>query len=391
MIFQSLDNKRECYKIYCNGELIDAHNDLCTHTWAPAMHLEDKDVEYAQIWCQGKTLSDACPEEYQNRLKHVEKRAKTFLRTFRNARINLDEVCFYDLVPEKFLLDFCEVKTEITKSVFENHKRPENYDFLRELVFFLKKIETKPVNIDISAIDSTSDETKVGLNKVDVTKRHVIYNPWKTVTGRLTTDKSSFPILTLSKDLRSIIKPQNDLFVELDFNSAELRVLMGLLGQEQPKEDFHVWINENIFDGKLDREKTKKKVFSWLYNPNAKNKKLNKHLNRDELYERFYDGNHVTTPYGRTIPVDKDKAVNYLVQSTSSDMLLTAAMKLDKILAGKRSYISFCIHDSVVVDMSHEDKDTLRHLISEFADTRFGQLRTNLSMGKDFGNMRKIK
>ena len=140
-------------------------------------------------------------------------------------------------------------------------------------------------------------------------------------------------------------------------------MLLGLLNQPQPEEDIHTWISKNIFNDKLDREQTKKKVFSWLYNPKAQNKKLNKYLNRDKIFEEYFINNCVYTPYDRVIIVDEDKAVNYLIQSTSSDMLLTSAMSISKELRDKKSFVSFCIHDSVVLDISIEEKNLVEELV----------------------------
>ena len=313
-----------------------------------------------------------------------------FLKSFHNSKINLSDVCFYDLVPEKFLLEFYGVKSEITSYVFENYEKPRNYDFLKDLIFFVKNIENRPVKLEINNTDYANNRVRSGMAKVKTKNRKIIYNPWRAITGRLTTEKDSFPILTLNKELRSLVKPHNDVFVELDFNAAELRVLLGLLEEKQPKEDMHCWIGEKIFNDKYTREETKKKVFAWLYNPNAKNKKLNEFLDRDKIYEKYFFDGCVVTPYYRTIPVEREKAVNYLVQSTASDMLLTSAIKIDKILRNKKSFVSFCIHDSVVLDMSAEDKDLLDLVQKAFSDTMFGELKTNLSMGKDFGSMRRV-
>ena len=210
------------------------------------------------------------------------------------------------------------------------------------MFFFLKQIENNQLNIDLEGIDFSTQANRNGAAKLKDISNNIVYNPWGTVTGRLTTKKNSFPILTLNRGLRSVIKPQNDLFVELDFNSAELRVLLGLLNKDQPEEDMHAWINKNIFKDKYTREQTKKKVFAWLYNPKASHKKLNSYLDRDKILQDYFVDGKIITPYHREIISNKQKAVNYLIQSTASDMLITSAMKINKLLQSRRSFISFC-------------------------------------------------
>ncbi len=85
---------------------------------------------------------------------------------------------------------------------------------------------------------------------------------WGTKTGRMTTRKHYFPILTLDSDYRSIIKPTNDYFVELDYNAAELRVLLGLSGKEQPIEDLHTWNLNNVYGGSWKVETKQRSGFS---------------------------------------------------------------------------------------------------------------------------------
>ncbi len=389
MIFQLLDTKHECYKIFCADELHDDYSDeVLTHTWAPSPSLADKEVEYAQIWSGGKTLADLCPEKSKHRFENLNERAKVFLKTFFNARINLDDVCFYDCVPEKFLLDYFSLKNEIAADVFENYKKPLNHDFMRDLIFFVDRISNQALNIDTSDLDMSDEKT--GVQKISLDKNKVVYNPWGTVTGRLTTQKNSFPILTLNKNLRKCLKPQNDVFLELDYNASELRVLLGLLDQAQPEEDLHSWLAKEVFDDKYTREEVKKKVFAWLYNPASKNKRLNAFFDRQAVLEKYYDGHKVVTPYDRAVDVDEEKALNYLIQSSSSDMMLTAAMKLDKILSNKKSFVAFCIHDSIVLDIAAEDKELVENMREEFSKTRFGNFRTNMSLGLDFGDMKRI-
>jgi len=42
------------------------------------------------------------------------------------------------------------------------------------------------------------------------------------------------------------------------------------------------------------------------------------------------------------------------------------------------------------LDMSLEDRGLLRELVSVFASTELGEYRTNVSIGKNFGEMKKI-
>ena len=90
-----------------------------------------------------------------------------------------------------------------------------------------------------------------------------------------------------------MIKPQNDCFLELDFNAAELRTVLALLGKEQPPIDLHKWNNKNAYKGILTREKAKKRIFAWLYNPNSKDDLSEKFYDRGKIKENFFNGKEI--------------------------------------------------------------------------------------------------
>ena len=392
MIFQSLDNKVTCPGIFVNGQITNSYDDVSlTSTWSPSLHFTGQTLDCAVIRAAGASLADSCPEDLKYTWELINKKAAAFLNSFKNSRIDLNEVCFYDLLPNKFLLEFFGLKNDITRHVINSYEKPKNYDFMYELLIFLKKIEGRSLNLNFKNLDMTSFKVRQSVSKIKGTPCKIKYNPWGTVTGRLATYKNSFPILTLNRELRSVIKPTNDCFLELDFNAAEIRVLLSLLEQEQPNEDIHSWISKNIFDNKYDRDKSKKKVFAWLYNPRAKNKKLNQYLNREALYDKYYKHGFVETPFGRKIEVAEDKAINYLIQSTASDLFLTSAIKIDKILEDKKSNTCFCIHDSLILDFAKEDQGLISQIEHVFSDTKLGFFNANISMGKNFGEMKKIK
>ena len=66
-------------------------------------------------------------------------------------------------------------------------------------------------------------------------------------------------------------------------------------------------------------------------------------------------------------------------------------IKIDKILENTQSYIAFSLHDSLVVDICEKDRHLLPQIAEVFGDTSFGKYLVNVSAGKDYGNMRKLK
>ena len=309
------------------------------------------------------------------------------MRSIIEAKISLDDVCFYDMVPERFLADYCYMKDQICNFVFENYPKPKNYDHLLATARLAHKISQQKVNLSWSSMRRQMHKKAIReqVKKLKRVSPYCKYNIFGTKTGRLTTRKNSFPILTLSKDMRKVIQPTNDYFVSFDFNGAELRTLLALGGSQQPSSDIHEWNRANVFRKNGTREEAKKRLFSWLYNPDSNDRLLEKFYDRNALVNQFWDGKHVSTPYGRNIEVDKRRALNYLIQSTTSDMVLEQAAKLDALLEGKKTRIAFIIHDEVVLDVKRGEEAILPALESTFADTRFGTYLVGAKESADYG------
>lgn len=388
MLFQTLDNKNDCITFYCEGEFLTEIEDHLTMTWRQNPTLVGKDLDYAQLYVQGKTLDEACPEDLKEDWTNLQKRMHNFYVSFTAAKLNLNDICFYDLLPQKFLIEYCQFKDKICKWIFDNHEKPKNHNLMRDIIELTAEIESRPLNLNWSSIDLSDIKSRTILKKKAVLSNRVCYDPWKTKTGRLATTSNSFPILTLNKESRKIIEPQNDLFLELDYNSAELRTTLGLMNMDQPTIDIHDWILENVFENKITRDKSKEKTFAWLYNASASNKKLEKMFDKQKILDYYYDGEFVNTYYNRQLSVDHRKALNYAIQSTTSDLVLKQAVKINKLL--EKSFIAFIVHDSVVIDVHREDQEKLNEIIDVFSNTDFGKFKTNVALGKNFGEMRKI-
>jgi hypothetical protein len=194
----------------------------------------------------------------------------------------------------------------------------------------------------------------------------------------------------MDKGFRGIFSPHNGWYVELDYNAAELRTLMALSGLEQPDTDIHDW-NMKLVGGS-SREQVKQDFFAWLYGSNqVDGTEFEKVYDTNKVKNHYWDGTMVRNRFGREILADEHHALNYIVQSTASDLVLRQALKVRDFLKNKKSFISFLIHDSIIVDLDIEDKDSIVEMARIFSDTIFGNFKTTVKIGKSLNNMKEVK
>ena len=394
MIFQVLDDKRDCVGFFVNGEFIyDKNIKNINGTWNYSDILGNKHIRYGYLWSLGKSIKDVCPEHLKTRFELHEKRIKSYFKSFNIARINLDQVCFYDLVPEKHLRHYFQIKNEICEWVFENIEKPSNYGFLHDSYITCHNINKHLVNVNLHKLynHAKTDTKAKNLLKWLQTNSHptVNYDLFGSKTGRLTTKMGSFPIMNLKTEIKDVVEPKWDCFLEFDFNAAEIRTMISLMGQEQPQEDIHEWNIKNIFKEDISREKAKQKFFAWLYN--SENKTIDSPFySKDALVEKFYckEQEEIRTPFGRRTNCDRFHALNYLLQSCSSDNCLDRVNKIERFLRDRKSYVAFTIHDCVIIDLHRDDRHLIPQIKQIFEDTKLGTFRTGCKIGKNLGNMR---
>ena len=389
MHFQTLDDKTKCVGVYADGKLyFDDIPTSLTKTWKYTGSVKDDAIEYAWLYANGAKLENVCPPDLKEDLEKAQKRFRAYLKSFKIGRISLREHCFFELVPENFLKEFCEIKNKITEHVFETREKPQNYDLLNDLQKLLHKIKYQDLNLNTEGCRELYYTSKGRMKAAELLKnyRYIDYNLFGTITGRLTTLPDSFPILTINKDFRKLMKPHNDLFVSLDYNGAEVRTFLDLSGHEQPEGDIHDWNVKNIFDGQYDRDMAKTIFFAWLYNPESKVINYS-HYDRKKVLDKWYDGGYIYTPYNRKILVERRKALNYLIQSTTADRVFTAAVEIDKRLEGRKSFISHIVHDEIVIDFSDEDRDSVLETKQIFEK---GGFKANVRAGKNYFDLEAL-
>lgn len=390
MYFQTLDDKSECVGVYADGSLhFDKIPQNLTRTWRYTGSINEANIEYAWLYANGASIEQSCPDSLKGDWERCHKRLVAYRRAFEIGKIDLREHCFFDLVPTSFLEDMCDVKNKITEHVFDTRERPENYELLDSFQKLIHKIRYQNLKLSKEGCRELY-HTTVGRRKANELMRkhyYIDYNLFGTVTGRLTTRRNSFPILTLKKEFRKLVKPHNDWFVSLDYNGAEVRTLLQLCGYDQPDVDIHDWNVKNLFNNDVDRDTAKTLFFGWLYNPESDAIKT-KYYDRKKVLDKWYDGEYISTPYNRKIKVDERRALNYLIQSTTSDRVLSRAVEIDKFLQGKKSFVSHIVHDEVVIDFCDEERELLIEMKDIFESDDF---KTNIQAGKNYLELEELK
>ena len=95
MIFQIIDDKRDCTGVFTNGKI--QHRKVgpdLTATWGYSPLLETMDIELASLYCNGSSLDEACPDHLKERWKIRKNKIQSFVRSFVNARVDFDDICF---------------------------------------------------------------------------------------------------------------------------------------------------------------------------------------------------------------------------------------------------------------------------------------------------------
>lgn len=355
-------------------------------TWEP---IPDIETESALLYAGGKHFSEFLSDYDKDLYRALEQKREAYMKSFVISKLDITKAEIIDLMPESYLHKLFDLKNKATHAVLSSFEKPPNYDFLEDEYALLSDISFRRLNLKRNdKFKDNSRYQKIFMN--GGIPGYICYDMFRTVTGRLSIVPKTFPILNLDKEIRDVLHPTNDIFVDLDYNSAEVRILNVLSGKGLEEDDIHSWMAKNIFNIE-DRGESKKQFFSWLYNPLKANKELDSFYQREKLLEKYYKNGTICTPFNREIECGEFHALNYLLQSTSSDLTMESAIKINKMLKGLKSFVAFTVHDSMVLDMAYEDFKLLKQLKEAYENTKLGHMKTNVSVGKTYGSMQEAE
>jgi hypothetical protein len=201
-------------------------------------------------------------------------------------------------------------------------------------------------------------------------KIYTQYNLY-TTTSRPSNTFNSVNFAALNKDdgERMCYMPENDMFIEMDFQGYHPRLIGELIGFNFPKD-------KNTYDvlGELlgvDKQAAKELTFKQLYGgvwSEYQSKPFFKNVNMfiDDMRDTYqYSGRYETE--NRTFisdaDINKNKLFYYIIQSKETSTNVILLEKVLDYLKGKKTKIVLYTYDAFLFDYSKEDGDILQDIV----------------------------
>ncbi|AEJ91989.1 DNA polymerase I [Mycobacterium phage BPBiebs31] len=245
---------------------------------------------------------------------------------------------------------------------------------------------------------------------------HPGINPLQARTGRMSTSNPSAQNLPSGDWMvrRCFLADPGQIIASVDYRAQELRVLAALSGDQtmlrafEEESDLH---QVTADAAGVDRKIGKMANFLVCYGGGAGKLATNAGITFPEakkvleVFATTYPGvdtlnkrmqqeagsaGFITTPTGRRLPVDPDRAysaLNYLIQSSSRDVTGAAVLRLHE--AGFTPNMRLVVHDEVLLSLPEADAEAAVKEVGQIMEQRIGPVLVNTDpevTGKSWGS-----
>ena len=282
------------------------------------------------------------------------------------------------LIPISKLYESCEKTYESVKQhlTLELPKGFEFYNTTATNVFFL--IEQSGLGIYYEAFNKMFTPRNPRFNTVDnITYSYYnLYNATSRPTNAF--NSVNYAAIPKTNEHRRCFRPQNDYFVELDFDGYHLRLLCDQIDYELTSESAHKQLARLYFgkDEITDEEYSKAKQINFhaLYGKIPEEHAFLKIFEEIQEYIttmwNFYDENGVVFNPISSKPFTKElkdmhpqKLMNYMMQSLETARNILILKEVLRYLQNKKTKIALYTYDAILFDFSKEDgKQTLEDI-----------------------------
>ena len=308
-------------------------------------------------------------------------RTNSTINSFYNKFRNISYV--NKIIPLTKLYESCEDLYSKIKDIIE-YETPDGFEFYNNTatnVFFL--LEQHGIGIyyePFVEVFSPRDP----LYNIEDNKVLTYYNLYN-VTSRPTNSFNSinFAAIPHTEKHRKCFKPQNDYFVEFDFDGYHLRLLAEQLDYPLTDESAHKQLAKQYFgkDEITDEEYSKAKQINFhaIYGKipeEHKNLKIFKEIQEyiDAMWHSFSNDGYVWNPQsGKQFTKElKDmhpaKLMNYMMQSLETSNNILILKEVLRYLKDKKTKVALYTYDAILFDFSKIDGKEALHDIQKILE-----------------------
>lgn len=274
------------------------------------------------------------------------------------------------IIPITKLYQKCEENYKAIESILQ-YEIPNGFDFYNKTatsVFYL--IEQSGLRVTYKEYLELFRPNNPAFNM----ENNIVYTYYNlyNITSRPTNAFNSVNYAAIPKapEFRKAIIPQNDYFVEMDFDGYHLRLLCEQIGYELTDEPAHMQLAKLYFGkdeiAEEDYAKAKQINFHAIYGKIPPEyafldifEKIQNFINR--LWQHFQERGYVEDPIsGRRFTNElKDmhpqKLMNYMMQSLETSRNVLILKDILKYLQNKKTKIALYTYDAIVFDLNQKE------------------------------------
>ena len=282
------------------------------------------------------------------------------------------------LIPITKLYESCEKVYESVKE-FLNLTIPDKFDFYNKTatnVFFL--LEQSGLGIHYEAFNKMFNPRDPLYNiKDNITySSYNLYNATSRPTNAF--NSVNYAAIPKTEEHRKCFRPQNDFFVELDFDGYHLRLLCDQIDFDIPSDSAHKYLAQIYFNieeiNEEEYQEAKQTNFHAIYGKIPEKWasleifcRINSYIR--ELWRQYENDGKVLAPIsGKPFTrglrdMNPQKLMNYIMQSLETSRNILILKDVLRYLKDKKTKVALYTYDAILFDFSKEDgKETLQKL-----------------------------
>jgi len=225
-------------------------------------------------------------------------------------------------------------------------------------------------------------------------KRGKIYTQYNlyTTTSRPSNTFNGVNFAALNKDdgERMCYKPENDMFIEMDFQGYHPRLIGEMVEWHFPKDKNTYEMLGQLLN--VSQQEAKELTFKQLYGgvwSEYQYKPFFKDVNMfiDDMWDTYQYGGRYTTENKIFMPdadITQTKLFNYIVQSKETSTNVELLELIFDRLKGKKTKLVLYTYDAFLFDYSNEDKGLIQEIINML------DYPVNVKQGKTYHGLEKL-